>query len=902
MAIFDAEKAAAALGKGNLGIIDSLGMGFGIPNCLLNLTKSALSILPSDILTNMSQSIEEGKDSANRSMAKAVKSIFGENGIIEFNTESGTLQFRSGSSKYGLDRNEEKFIAGLDGLGKILGAGAQVYANIGNVQQQIDDVKDCMDILSNATKFQSGNSATFKAGTDFSVSDLPTTADLVSTNYAGQRARIDSAMDFTLSCNAVLGNINSILSERGLDSTLEPCFDDSFFETSTVQLLKNAGFLICPSGETAVLEEDPFFDLVFGPPKSKKGQFILTTDGLYYNYTSALSVEVSSIHADSIPSLGKKWLFDFDPNLGGKGTQVSLKDLDRYVSTIFDLEVIDEGISLVPFYDNDHFLQVLKDNRDKQVYDLSSEFSTIISTYGENSAIAINMRQNIYSNIASHEIKIKKRKKQIEIAVKAPSLYGTGAAFTLGNIPVNDFSYLADINLPVALDKQEKLAFSQGEVSGVVLPLKPKFVIPPATDESIAMHHLVVPPVGVGGIITSTSGLDPSSATILSLTDDVITDQLLLIYNFLSSKIITDPSSTSFQVLNCASTDLKGNGQLVGVNASSVFPSGLGIPLLKGIGEYNPTTLLPSAVGSYVKLPDITELQNLTYSSKGFTFDFWVHVPKLGDLNDPLGWENTGVSSLHKLVLACENTGGSLEKGHGPSFSSESTRGMTMGFTRDKQIRENKDPVDASASNEVSSGLSFYIAPTQGVGAGDADFVNKADNLGCKTLETYHFMAVDTSNANPDGVKVNDTSSSFVHMVVSVDVDKNTVKFILDGSLLATSSVSETFGVDAFQGPGIPSFHNSNSFNYASSGTLVDTVLANGPPLYPYFTPWIIGGGYTDGLTESSAGGFMGLNSGVRSGLGGFLGSFKIYQKPLSEQEAKVNFDAQKGFFKNIIT
>ena len=58
MAIFDAEKAAAALGKGNLGIIDSLGMGFGIPNCLLNLTKSALSILPSDILTNMSQSIE----------------------------------------------------------------------------------------------------------------------------------------------------------------------------------------------------------------------------------------------------------------------------------------------------------------------------------------------------------------------------------------------------------------------------------------------------------------------------------------------------------------------------------------------------------------------------------------------------------------------------------------------------------------------------------------------------------------------------------------------------------------------------------------------------------------------------------------------------------------------------
>ena len=39
----------------------------------------------------------------------------------------------------------------------------------------------------------------------------------------------------------------------------------------------------------------------------------------------------------------------------------------------------------------------------------------------------------------------------------------------------------------------------------------------------------------------------------------------------------------------------------------------------------------------------------------------------------------------------------------------------------------------------------------------------------------------------------------------------------------------------------------------------------------------------------------------TRSGLDGYVGSFKIYAKPLSTKEAKSNFEAQKGFFKNVL-
>ena len=120
---------------------------------------------------------------------------------------------------------------------------------------------------------------------------------------------------------------------------------------------------------------------------------------------------------------------------------------------------------------------------------------------------------------------------------------------------------------------------------------------------------------------------------------------------------------------------------------------------------------------------------------------------------------------------------------------------------------------------------------------------------------------------------------------------------------------------------------------------------------FPVLTPWIIGGGYSDNIpkiygTTFRPQGFLGSNTNhvhqetlpgqalvtttigtsefikgqhspplsgsrggsdvdrksvPRSGLDGFVGSFKIYTKPLTIEEAKINYDSQRGFFKNIL-
>jgi len=71
-----------------------------------------------------------------------------------------------------------------------------------------------------------------------------------------------------------------------------------------------------------------------------------------------------------------------------------------------------------------------------------------------------------------------------------------------------------------------------------------------------------------------------------------------------------------------------------------------------------------------------------------------------------------------------------------------------------------------------------------------------------------------------------------------------------------------------------------------------------GPSLGTYFTPWILGGGYTDGM---STGNFMGGSfGGIISGLKGYLGGIKFYSRPLTEQEVLNNFDVSKDFFKNV--
>ncbi|MHC4237923.1 MAG: hypothetical protein ACYSSM_06775, partial [Planctomycetota bacterium] len=577
---------------------------------------------------------------------------------------------------------------------------------------------------------------------------------------------------------------------------------------------------------------------------------------------------------------------------------------------IFDPNKIDDSRGLQHYYDQDHFLAVLKQQRDKHVYDLSSDLNGFISEFGEGTSIVTNQRNLIMSEIANHNTKMNRRKKQIEVAVKAGQIYGglTSPEFPPGEIPINDFSYLQKYNLSVDLEKQKALVFQQADVDGIVLPLETKFVkAAQPKPASLSFNQLKVPTVGKGGILYSPSSTN--AGTVLSLTDQVVADGLFAIYNFLDTSLEL-PSSINFNVTNCATENMYNNAQLVGTSKQSIFFSGLAIPYLEGIVKNKSTDPAgASALGSFVKLPDTPEFRDLTYSSTGFTVECWAHVPNITD--GALGWASgsspgtPSPSSLTKVLFGCENTGNNpnvsainhvgelrdldfLKNQRGGEF----VRGMLCGFTRDRRITQ----VSSSFSNnnydnDPVSSLSFFIAPTQARDSSSASFINNDE---CQDYETFYKMKVDLSATDFGNV-----SSQFVLIDIACEPEKDEIRMYADGSLVATSSITSVFGVDKGIGPSLPSFKKDNSFQYSSTTVDGPSTVKQGPLLNPFYTPWIVGGGYTDGMYQH--GNFLGGDrGGVVSGLRGHIGSLKFYSRPLDTSEVKKNYDAQQGFFKNI--
>jgi len=142
----------------------------------------------------------------------------------------------------------------------------------------------------------------------------------------------------------------------------------------------------------------------------------------------------------------------------------------------------------------------------------------------------------------------------------------------------------------------------------------------------------------------------------------------------------------------------------------------------------------------------------------------------------------------------------------------------------------------------------------------------------------------------------------FVHVAVTFDPIKDSISIFADGIELATSSMSYVFGIPSYTMPNLPTFKNAtNSFKYSTLtvGPNAPQALKYGPVLDTYFTPWIVGGGYTDGMYYN--GNFMGgTYGGIISGLRGNIGSLKFYSKPLSQSEILNNYNTQSMFFKNI--
>jgi len=724
------------------------------------------------------------------------------------------------------------------------------------------------------------------------------------------------------------------------------------------------------SGETQLNlqgEEPPIFDLTYGPPISVKGQFILSEDGLYYDSISGGIPEVSGIVAAS-----STWNLKYAPNLGGKGDLYTQDNLENFVDTVFDYDYTPDDSIADKYYKTDDILQTFDKNKILHTTLVHDQINELLSTgYSAKSATVVNYYGNIGAIAALYDEKIKKRKKQLQlVSIFASDKYsfteqGTGNPKDLGlgdgilienrsetyipewhpleRIPLNDFSFMRGTGIEVSLVKQEKLLLFSEDLEDIILPLTPVFVQSKAQPFSVIDKFSLSPTSPeTFPFFNGTSNVSGDSGLVQSLVESIVSDGMVLGYNFIKPDIV-DASSTKFNLDNI-SPDSGGflNGQLVASSLDNVFPSGLGIPKLTGTGPNEsyvrlPSSYTPDGTEQILKTEQLDSLfyeGNLNYDTNlkvggGVTFDFWVHVPSLV-MTD---------THRYRLIAACENSGGHAPQGNSYTNIRANRTINSTGLHDDKKVHGMILGFRDRGGSTSPSGLEFGVFPT----------VSQNDNNGTyghsvAIAESHEYVddvfqtsgitqlgAKVASSTSVNGVDITDASSGFIHMATVFDFGEDTLKIFCDGELLTTSSIVNSFNLDGTNTLKIPSPVKEGDYLVSSWSNTSN----NGPVIGKFggadsYTPWILGGGFTDGIEKATSvdpndePGFLGYNTNSTygeppasqhsptwatshtvkqsSGLDGFLGSFKLYSRALSNSEVKKNFTFQKGFYKNILT
>ena len=1004
MASFDISKAASIISTSPNPILDSLGTQFGVPRCMMEFSKELLASLPTPALKGIGGGIQEGKALANSVFKDGMRKTWLGSGIVEYDTTTGRFVFVGSSSNKGVEENAEQGLDNMFGLGIILGVGAQAWVIGESLLDQFDDAKKCFDQMNSFDALQKGPSVLADKLVGFesngNVFPPPPAAVIASQEFEDNRESMEIAARFVVDADAQLQAIAEIRQCRleSPETCPEPCFwanmPNPDFDPNlpsgpdnpaTLEEMLGGRTTLClldaeagPDGFPILTASSDHQEIITAsgtqPPLSIKGQYLFSRTGIYYDsygggleYDGCITNIVKAVYYDDegnpiagtgVPQQALKYMFDHNPNIGGKGEQVSWATFNQWANTAFDIDVVDESPSMQAFYDDDHFLQVLVNQRNREIYDTSNYIGELVTDgYAADSAVLTNQRQILLSKISSHDVKIKKRKKQIQVHV---ILSPTDSPAVQGEIPINNFQSLDGGLLAIEREKQQNLIFRTGEVSGVVLPLCPEFIKSSVPQDAFTVEDLMVAPVGVGQIITSDFPFDGVSGTILSLTDEVHTDNLVAIYNFLDSDIVS-PDSDEYLSINCNTSAASHMAtQLVASSIPNMFPSGIGVPYFRGVCSFfsgtdgNPKATSYASNDRYLYSAHKpygygrissghSDIDSLLYNNVGASFDFWTHIPDLGTANG-LGWAgDQSLSSLHRVVMGCENRGGTNSTDIddwtvGPA--QHSVRGLLMGFSRDRRITKGLAPSNQPSDNNLTEGLVFHMSPTQSMNTSGVTFIAvSGDPAACLHDEVagsgHYGIAVDTSAVTASRYSFDDCSTVFVHTTVSIDYGGNLVSIYLNGELLKSQTVLETFGTAG--PPQIPSMTDTSSFSY---DPVYKGELPANAPLFPpnslgyrdfwnwagpipegssqnmSLTPWIIGGGYTDGMhpddilndddakTTSNTGmNFMGGKwGGKKSGLHGFIGSLKLYNKALSSGDALKNYNAQKGFFTTIRT
>jgi len=878
---------------------------YGVPTCLFNLGFEILQYLPGDSLAALTAGMNKGISGARQAAAEAKGFILGD--LLGMEKVEGEESYGWGvdSGLGGVASFGDNL---LQSIGAIAGFVQEAQNNLNSTIAEINAIVECLSYFESSVK-------------DSITTDPQTTNSEMIARVAEAEAIVNETTEFILQAKEFIETVGNILIARANGELFDP--------------------------DEVEQQDEEIFRLTFGPPESKNGSFLLSIDGLYYDSQTRTYADGSEVPTvDDIMNLSfvpntSKWKLDHSPNLGGKGTQVTLGDIDNYIGTLFDIEIIDDSGFMQEHYEKDHTLNVLKGNKSKMVTDMERDKQNLIASgYDEDSAVISNFQKSIFSTIESFDMKVRKRKKQIEVAVKAYDLFGYDKTFLPGTVPLNDFSYLSNLNLAPGFEKQKGLVLDHGDVSGIILPIKPIFVKQATKTKSYSLTPLNIAPIGTG-VFAETPSVSSTLMPALTISDAVVLDRLVAIYSFLDANVLR-PDSTKTNVISC-NNDPEHDAQLVGRSTDAVFNKGLGIPLLEGIVSYEPSGGLvkPGDVGSYLRLPPSKRMQDLMFNNRGASFDFWVHLPtgfaksnrlERGETttsvaNGSLGSAVKGAwtdFNYYKLILANENIGGSYQGN--PDImprnkNSDTVRGMVMGFTRDPQMAQRGTTasrgtdIDIAANYAIDTSATvdeyaFFIAPTQSIKDNNGNQIVEFVRSGpCESnLTTFDSMVIPNTVQTKSGYTIQDVSSGFVHMNVSFDVQSNLVSVYLNKELLSSSSMTVVMGSEIKKNGQLPSFikkESDQSFYYSENTVNNEetSVFNNGPKNDAYFTPWIVGGGWTDGLPidiSTSSGGFMGTSHGFYSGLGGHIGSFKVYDKPLNIEEVAFNYTAHKEFFNNI--
>jgi hypothetical protein len=761
-------------------------------------------------------------------------------------------------------------------------------------------------------------------------------------------------------------------------------------------------------GTPDTVDTSAIFDTVYGPPVSSKGQYVLSEDGLYYDSRTG---SIPYITAQKITS--RSWELRYAANRGGQGQVFKSARVSEFADTVFSFDFEDESGSVKDFYKYDDILINLRNDRDLQVQDVSGKIHDLLALgYASDSAVIKNYKES-YAGVAyTYDRKIKRRKKQLQIAalfgpfgvtlptdplgagmfyrwvdkndIKEP-YYECGnsekveildykiseiatSAMYIPRIPVNDFSYLKEINFTPSIISQQELVLHSEDLDDTTNPLVPVFLKkgPGATFQAIP--ELAVGPMGTADWVNTSGDTGESSFTsgtlsgispyLRTLDDAIVTDNLVICYNFLEPSAAGTPSSTNFGVRNYTDFGYPMNAKLVG-DPATIFVSGVTIPYLRG-SLYKPAVKYGArysylAEGSYVRLPNnyrdnapypaSQPLDDIMYNPRGWSIEFWSHMGS--DLSS-----NLTVDHRYKLIAANENCGetANVVGNQGYTLANDTFQGSTgQGKTRGMIVGWR----DRGYPGTDPSGLEFVVCPT--VSQNDTiwgksvcieeDVSGQGAGPACKIELGFK---IPLSATTVSGYSIGQASGSFAHYNISCDSKLDVITLYVNGQFLASGTTSTLFGKDPGTPLSIPSRIGEDHYHdpYAMFGEKL--YAGETPPSTPIFTPWILGGGFTDGIESSpfttSLGttfpGFLGTNTNssyfstgmdagggprgqhsnltagipglggytkagtdyklARSGLDGHIGSFKMYSKPLSNLEVKTNYNAQSPYFQGI--